>query len=449
MMKRFKTGGLVALVLLLAPVLPAVAVEVERVTSPGGIEAWLVQDHSNPIISLELAFRGGAALDPVDKQGLANLVASTIDEGSGDLDSQAFQGELDDLSVRLSFSAGRDSFGGSLRTLTETRDRAFELLKLALTDPRFDEEPVERIRSQLLARLSRESQDPNTIVGRTLRQLFFPDHAYGRPTRGTEKTLAAVTVEDLRAFVASRFGRDQLYLSVVGDVTPEELAILLDKTFLDLPAKAAAIEVPDVEPQGDGDLVVIEKAIPQSIVAFGHSGIKRADPDFYAAYVVNYVLGGGGFSSRLYREVREKRGLAYSVYSYLGPMDHSALVVGGVATQNPRVAESLDLIRAEWRRMAQEGPTAEELAHAKTYLTGSYPLRLSSTANIASMLVGIQMEDLGIDYIDRRNGFIEAVTLEDAARVAQKLYQADALTVVVVGQPAGVEPTRAAPGEKS
>ena len=421
------------------------AVEVQRVVSPGGIEAWLVEDHTNPIIAMEIGFKGSAALDPEDKAGLAYMVASTIDEGAGPLDSQAFQGELDNLSISLRFNAGIDSFGGSLETLTENRDRAFELLRLALTEPRFDDEPVERIRSQIIARLSREAEDPDAIAGRILRRLMFEGHPYARPSRGTEASIARITKDDLRGFVQQRFGRDRLFVGVVGDITPAELGQALDDTFRALPAKAAPFEVPEAAVTGAGETVVIEKPIPQSVVALGQDGIRRDDPDYYAAYVVNYILGGGGFSSRLVEEVREKRGLAYSVYSYLAPLDHGAMVAGGTATQNARVGESLDLIRQEWRRMAEEGPTAEELDAAKRYLTGSFPLRFNSSDNIAGMLVGMQLEDLGIDYLERRNSYVEAVTLEDARRVAARLYRPDALTVVVVGTPEGVTPTREAP----
>jgi len=438
-------GLFLGLFLVLMAALPVRAVEVQRVISPGGIEAWLVEDHTNPIITLDLVFRGGAALDPAGRGGLANPVSGLIDEGAGELDSQGFQGRMAELSIGLSFSAGRDSFSGDLKTLTENRETAFELLRLALTEARFDDEPVARIRSQILAGLSRSSQDPKSIVGRTMSKVMFPEHAYGRPVSGTSASVSALTVADLRRFVAERFARDVLVVGVVGDIAAEELARRLDETFAGLPAAAAPAELAATTPEGQGGVIVVERDIPQSIVAFGHAGIARDDPDFYAAYVVNYVLGGGNFSSRLYAEVREKRGLAYSVYSYLNPMDRAALVMGGVATQNERVAQSLELIRAEWRRMGEAGPSETELRDAKTYLTGSYPLRFSSSGRISGMLVGMQMHDLGIDYMERRNGFIEAVTLDQARRVAARLYDADRLTVVVVGRPDGITPTRPPP----
>jgi zinc protease len=346
----------------------------------------------------------------------------------------------------LSFSAGADSFSGSLSTLSRNQDLAFELMRLALTDPRFDEEPVERIRNQLLVSLARQEQDPDTLAWRTLRVALFPDHPYGRPTSGTPESVAAITVDDLRGYLADEIAQDRLFIGVSGDIDAETLGVLLDKTFGALPAESGAVEVADVTPHGEGGVMVIAREQPQSVVAMGQPGILRDDPDYYTAYTVNYILGGGGFQSRLYDEVREKRGLAYSVYSYLNPLDHAGIVVAGTATANPRVSESLGLILDEWRRMAEEGPTEEELADAKTYLTGSFPLRLSSTGKIAGMLVGMQLEGLGIDYLDKRNGYIEAVTLEDAKRVAGELYRPEALSVVVVGQPEGIEATRELPG---
>ena len=420
---------------------PAGAVEVERVQSAGGIEAWLVRDHANPIITVRLAFRGAAALDPAGKEGLAEMVSSLLDEGAGDLDSQAFQGRLEDLSISLRFDAGRDTFGGRLRTLTENRDAAFGLLRLALNAPRFDEAPVERIRTQILTGLKKDLEDPNTIARRAFARALFPDHPYGRPVRGTPESVGAISVEDLRRFVAQRLGRDNLVIGVVGDILADQLASLLDQTFGALPAKASSWSVPDTRARASGETVVINKPVPQSAIVFGHGGPKRDDPDFYAAYVMNYVLGGGGFTSRLYNEVREKRGLAYSVYSYLNPLDHAALIVGGAGTANARVADTLAVVRDIWRRMAEEGLSAEELADAKTYLTGSFPLRFTSSRSVAGILVAMQLESLGIDYLDRRNGFIEAVTLADARRVARRFLDPDRLTIVVVGEPDGLAAT--------
>ena len=422
------------------------AVEVQRVVSPGGIEAWLVEDHANPVVSLALAFRGGAAaLDRSGKEGTTELLAAMMNEGAGDLDSQAFQRALEENSIDFRFDAGRDAFEGSIRTLTRHRDLAFDLLRLALTVPRFDADAVDRVRAQLLASLAQKVEDPDYIAARAWWRLAFPDHPYGRPVDGTAESVAALGADDLRGAVGEAFARDRLVLAAVGDITASELALLLDRTFGQVPAASPAVEVPRAEPVL-GDTVVIERDVPQSVAVFGQGGIDRDDPDFYAAYVLNYILGGGGFASRLTEEVREKRGLAYGVSTYLNTLEHSAVWQGQVATQNERVAESLHLIRDEWRRMAETGPTAEELSDAKTYLTGSFPLRLTSTGSLAGFLVDIQLQELGIDYVEKRNGLIEAVSLDDVKRVAARLMTPDRLSFVIVGRPKGVEPTRAAPG---
>lgn len=434
--------ALVLAALLQAPATPAaVATDVERVVSPGGVEAWLVEEHSIPLIATEFAFRGGSALDPPGKEGLAAMVSYLLDEGADDLDAQAFQERLADLAIRMSFEAGLDVFRGTLQTLTENRDTAFSLLKLALTEPSFDEDAVERIRQQMLVDRARAAEDPGEMAERTWFATAFPDHPYGRDPRGTTESLKRIGVEDLRAFVGRRLARDNLVIGVVGDIAAEELALLLDQTFGALPAAAAPVAIPEARPAGQGRTLVVRKEIPQSVVAFGKEGIKRGDPDFYAAYVLNYVLGGGGFSSRLTEELREKRGLAYSVYSYLYPLDHAGLYLGGVATRNERVAESIELIRGEFGRLYRDGVTKAELAAAKTYLTGSFPLRLDSNRRIAGLLVSMRLDELGIDYIDRRNGYVEAVERADVDRVARRLASPDGLTFVVVGEPEGVEPT--------
>ena len=433
--------GLAVLLCVLFATPQAYAVTIERVLSQGGIEAWLVRDHTNPIITMRFAFRGGAALDPEGREGLANMVSTLLDEGGGDLDSKIFQGRLEDLVITLRFDAGRDNFGGRLRTLVENKATAFELLTLALTRPRFDAEPLERIRSQIFSSLRQEAEDPNTIAGKTLFKTLFPAHPYGRPVDGTLESVAAITQTDLKGFVKRRLAKDNLAIGVVGDITAEALKTVLDKTFGGLPAKAWDWAIPEAALKGQGRTVVVTKPAPQSAIVFADKGPKRQDPDFYAAYVMNHVLGGGGFTSRLYNTVREKRGLAYSVYSALHPLDRAGLIFGGAGTANKSVSETIAVMRGEWTRMATQGMSEKELADAKNFLTGSYPLSFTSSDRIASMLIGIQMDNLGIDYPDRRNGLIEAVTLDDVNRLAKDLLRPDQLTVVVVGRPDGVKST--------
>lgn len=419
---------------------PAAALDIQRVRSPGGIEAWLVRDTSVPVVSFNFAFRAGAAVDPPGKSGRADMVSSLLDEGAGELSSQEFQGQLEDIAASLRFTSSMDRFRGSLRTLSANRDEAFRLLALALTRPRFDENPVERIRAQMIAGLRHSLQDPDTIASRTWFRTAFPEHPYGQSSDGTIESVNAITVADLRDFTRRYLVRSSLVVGVAGDISSDELARRLDEVFGGLPAAGRGDTIPHVKPAAAGRLVVIPRNVPQSVVMFGHEGIARKDPDWYAAYVMMRVLGGGGLVSRLHEEVREKRGLAYSVYAYLNPYDHAALIMGGVATANQRVAESLRIIRSEWRRMAEQGVGEEELAAVKTYINGSFPLRLDSTRRIAGMLVSVQLHELGIDYLSRRSALISGVTVEDVRRVARRLLKPDALTVVVVGQPEGINP---------
>jgi len=419
---------------------PAVhaAAKIEQVRSPGGITAWLVHEPSVPVISVSFDFRAGGLYDAAGKKGTANMVSGLLDEGAGDLDSLAFQQRLEELAVRLSFDSGRDSFSGDLKTLTANRDAAFDMLRLALSAPRFDDEAVERIRRQIMVGLKRKEKDPDAIANRAWFRIAFADHPYALPNDGTEESVGRITPDDLRDYVTRAFARDNLTIGVVGDISAADLAPLLDRTFGHLPATPAAVAVPDAHPAGAGQVEVIEQAIPQSRVVFGADGIKRSDPDWYAAYVLNYVLGGGGLTSRLSDEVREKRGLAYSVYSYLYPLERAAVHIGGVGTRNESVGQAIDVIRGELRRVRDEGISAEELADAKTYLNGSFPLRLTSGGRIANLLVAIQRHDLGLDYIDQRPALINAVTLEDIRRVAKQLLQPENLLIVVVGRPTDV-----------
>ena len=424
---------------LVGAALPARAVEIQQVTSPGGIEAWLVEEHSIPIVAVEIAFRGGGSLDPRGKEGLANLLSGLLDEGAGDRDSQSFQMRLEELAIRLGFQSYRDTFWASMKTLSENRDEAFALLGLALGAPRFDADAVERVRTQVLSGLKRDAEDPGEIAGRTFLATAFPYHPYGRPARGTAESVAAITSADLREATAMRFATGNATIGVVGDIDPIALGHLLDRTLGGLPSTAPAVTVAETRPAQVASLTVIRKPVPQSVVRFGMAGLKRSDPDFYAAYLLNHVLGGGSFTSRLYGEVREKRGLAYSVYSYLSTLDRAGLVMGGVASANERVAEALEVIRGELVRLREDGVTEEELRDAKTYINGAYPLRLDSNGAIAQSLVAIQLEDLGIDYMDRRSGYIDAVTLGDIRRVARRLIRPDELIVVIVGDPAGFD----------
>jgi zinc protease len=431
--------ALTLLVTVIAAAVPTIAAtKISEIKTPGGFTVWMVREPSIPIIAIEIAFRGGAGLDPVGKEGLARMVSATLDEGAGELNSLAFQTRLEELAIGLSFDAHTDTFRATLRTLTRNRVEAFELLASALTQPRFDEEPVERIRRQLLADLKRRTQDPDDIAARAWFAKAFPEHPYGRSSRGYLETIAAITADDLKNFVRTRFARDNLVIGVVGDVAEDEIVQLIDRALGGLPATASPWTLPEITLPTPGSLTIIKRDIPQSVVIVGMNGPKRDHRDWYTTYLMNYVLGGGGFTSRLYQEVREKRGLAYSVYSYLNPYRHAGLVLGGLGTANARVAESVKLYKSEIARMAEHAISQKELVDAKTFLNGSFPLRLDSNGKIAGIIVAMQLQGLGVDYIEKRAGLIDAVTVEGVREVARRYMREEDLIIVVVGSPEGL-----------
>lgn len=429
--------SLVAFMMLAAAPLRA-EIDITDVTSPGGIDAWLVQEESIPFVALELRFKGGASLDMPGKRGATNLMVALLEEGAGDLDSRAFAERAESLAASFQFDVGDDAVSISARFLTENQDEALALLRDAITDPRFDQSAIDRVKAQIVSGIRSDAQDPDSIVGAEFDSMVFGDHPYGSAIEGTEESVAALTQDDLFEAHQGALARDRVYVGAAGDVSPDELAQMLDKLLGGLP-ETGAPQPADVDVETEAGVTVVPFDVPQSVAIFGHEGLARDDPDFFAAYVLNEIFGGGGFEARLMEEVREKRGLTYGVYSYLVPKDHAALYLGRVSSANDRIAEAIEVIRDEWAKMAEQGVTQEELDSAKTYLTGAYPLRFDGNAAIANILVGMQMDDLPMDYVKTRNDKVEAITLEDIKRVAQRVLKPDALRFVVVGQPEGLE----------
>lgn len=430
-----------ALLFAIPSITSAQAMNIQKVVSKKGIVAWLVEDHTLPLIAMQFGFTGGSSQDPQNKEGLAYFVSGMLDEGAGEIESQDFQEKLEDLAIQISFDANRDAMTGGVKTLTKNKDEAFRLLNLALTQPRMDKDAVERVREQIYSIIKMDDEDPSNVAANAWFAHVFSGHPYGTRTKGSLETIAAITPDDLKSYTNKNFAHSNLFVAVVGDITADDLSAALDTVFGNLPEKADLKTVGDAPWQTDPRQTVIAKATPQTVVNFGLPGPKRKDPDFIPAYILNYIVGGGGFASKLMEEVREKRGLAYSVYTYLYPFDYAGVFLGSVATENSRVAESIDVIRQVLADIAKNGPTGEELENAKRYLTGSYALRFSSSSAIAQIMLWIQIEDLGIDYIDKRNSLIEAVTLDDIKRVA-KLMKPDELVMTVVGQPEGMMPAK-------
>lgn len=430
--KTLKRGFKIAAIGLFAllTTLPAFALEIQEVTSPKGIKAWLVEDSSVPLISVRFSFKGGSVQDPEGKEGLANLMTGLFDEGAGDLSSDAYQERLDNIGAEMSFSSSQDAISGGMRMLKENSPAAFDMLALAIQKPRFDQAAIDRVRSQVLAQINAAKNDPNTIASQKFAEVLYGKHPYARRDEGTVKSLEAITRDDLVQAHKKLFGKDQLKIGVVGAISAEELAPLLDKLFGDLQDKAKLKPV-EMANLALGATTSVAYDLPQTSISLVYPGVKRNDKDFFAAYLMNQVLG-VGFTSRLYNEVREKRGLAYTVGSGLSGRDYSNSLNVSTGTRPDRAQQSLDVIRAEVARMAKSGPTEAELAAAKSFTIGSYAINnLDSSVAVARTLVGLQEQDLGRDYIDRRPELINSVTLDDVKAVAAKLLKAEPAILVV------------------
>lgn len=425
------------------------ATNIQRVVSPGGIEAWFVQDATVPLVAIQFAFTGGSAQDPANKPGVANFAASMLDEGAGDLDSKAYHERLERRAIQLNFNVTRDYVRGSVKTLKENSDEAFDLLRLALASARFDDEPMTRIRSQLLSIVRRASTNPNSIAHREFWANAYPGHPYAHNSTGTLESLPTIEAADLKTYTGRVFARDNVKIAVVGDIDAEHVGKLLDIAFGGLPPKAQLTPVPDADFITTPKQVFLPLDVPQTAIMFGGASIKRDDPDFMAAYIVNHILGGGSLTGRLYHEVREKRGLAYSISQSLSWMNHANQFIGATATRTDKADEAIATISGELKRMAEQGPTQEELDGAKSYLKGAQMLALDSSTKIAGALVQYQLDDLGIDYIQRRPAIIDAVTLDDAKRVAKRIWGNGILSVSVGrAQQATAQTTPAVPPAK-
>jgi zinc protease len=438
-------GILVFLCSLAAPMF-AYAVNVKNLDMGKNVQVWYVEDHTLPMIAMTVALPAGSAYDPRDKAGLAAFAADLLNEGAGNYKSYEFQSRLSDRAIRLSFGTQRDYLVISLVTLTENAPEAFRLLGLALTRPRFDADAISRVRMQILSALQQEDEDPGTVAAKGFFQTYFGDHPYGHPVNGTPTSVARINRNDIKAFAGTHWVRNGLKISVSGDADPATLKTFIASAFGKLPLKWAP-PIPPVKHAGVPGVHVIPMPVPQPVAVFAVPGLLRSDRDFIPAYVANYILGGGGFSSRLMNEVREKRGLTYNITTSLDSLKKAGIAAGQVATKAGGMRETISVIRATMNDFVANGATEKELADAKTYLTGSFPLAFASNTGISSQLNSFQRVGLPIDYMQKRNAFINAVTLDDVKRVSKRLFSSNKLTFVIGGSLQGpAAPLKPLPG---
>lgn len=412
---------------------PASATPVREVTSPGGIKAWLVEEHGAPLIAVRFAFPAGTVAEPEGRLGLASMLAEMLSQGAGELDAAGFKGRAARLGLRLGFSAGRDAFFGEMDVLTKHLGAAADLLGAALQQPRFDEAALEQVRARLLADRAEAANEPRAIAHETWYATAFADQSYGRPAEGTAATLRSIAREDLVDFHRRLITREALAIVAVGDIDTVALGRLLDRVFGPLPERAG---LPLGEParlRSSAASVTVPRDFPGATALFGLPALGPNHPDYTALLVLNHILGSGQLDARLSEEVRVRRGLAYVVTTNLLNDRYAAVLLGELAAANENVTTALEASRAVLRALADEGPTAEEVATAKAYLIGSFVLSLDASAKIADTLLSFRLDGRRPDYVDARMHAIEAVTLEDVRRVAREILRLDRLVVTIVG----------------
>ncbi|MBF0453935.1 MAG: insulinase family protein [Magnetococcales bacterium] len=419
--------------------------DVSHFYGPGGMMVYHVESHANPLIMVEILVPGGASHDPDGKEGVASLVAWMFNEGGGEMGSEAFREKLDYYGISLSASAGRDALTVSFSTLSAHLDVGWKMLMDALLKPRFDPTDLERAVADQVASLKKAQENPDSVASKALVRAIYGDHPYGRPSQGTPETLAAIGRNDLMRFHEMAFRLPNLVLAVAGDITLEKLKLLVDDSFsamnnIPSPLRPTPLAFSKNRP----DRQHVELDVPQTAIRLGAVGIHRHDPDYYAMVVMNQILGGGGFTSRLTEEIREKRGLTYGVFSYFSPLSGQGPFVVGMKTKTASVEESLVLLRRELTRIAQEEVDEKELEDVKLYLTGSFPLSLDGLSKLAGIWGVIGFYQRGLDYLEKWPGRIRQVTAGDIRRVAKRILDLDRFHTVTVGRT--VEDKGAEPG---
>lgn len=425
-----------ALILFVAAPAQAAILNIQQVTSPSGLKAWLVEDHSVPVVSIRFQFKNAGAInDPKDKQGLSQILSNTLDEGAGEMDSKAFQAALNNHSIALSFQSSRDDFGGSIKTLSKYQNEAFDLLALALTKPRFDKDSVSRMIDSNLVRIRSSMTDPEWMNARLTNAVIYGDHPYAMNTGGTLSSLPRITPDDLRAKFKTQLAQDNLIIAVAGNMSASEVSGMLDKVFGQLPKTSKVQKIEDAVFDDQPSVTLYEQNIPQTIINMVIPGIKHTDPDYHAAEVMDFVLGSSGFGSRLTEEVREKRGLTYGIYSGLSEMDHSSILSIGAATRNEKTDEVIQITKDVMDGMTKANITEKELKDAKSYLIGSVPLQLTSTDRISAILIGLLSDNLPMDYMEQRTKAIEKLNVDDILRVSKRLLEIKNIKIILVGHP--------------
>jgi len=411
---------------------------IQQFVTPGGVSVWLVEEPSIPILSLRMTWQAGATNDPVGLEGLTGAMVYHMNEGAGEYDAQGFFKRMEELNMSFSCGSGNESTFCSASMLTDNAGESFDMIGLALSEPRFDDGPFERFQREQQVGLQMRQTNPQYLAGRAQIEALYPDHPYARET--SAESLSALSQDAMAAQKDLLMVRDGMLVTAVGAISPEELAPLIDKAVADLPQSSETLETDTVVLSAASEVpLAVDLPQPQSLVTFTAPAMARENPDFYTAVVLNYTFGGGGFESRLMKDLRVEQGLTYGVYTSVSAGDKLQIWSGSGQTKNESAGAFIAAVKSNMTKMVDEGMTEQELADAKSYLTGSYPLGFDSNAKIAGNMMGIRLDGLPVDFFDNRNAMVEAVTLEDVNRVAREYLSPENFTFIVVGQPEGLD----------
>ncbi len=410
------------------------AIQFESLETKNGIKFWLIEDKALPLVSISFSFKGGSILDPVGKSGVTNLMTSLLDEGTQNFTASEYRLFKRENGIKISFSTSKERIEGTFQVVKPRLQEGFYLLHESINKAKFPINEIKKVKSQVEASIKIDNSNISTIASNKFNKFFFKDKLIGRNTKGSLETLGNISRDDIQSIYRSSFIKNRLVIGISGDIEPNLAKKYVDYVFGDLPSKKFINPISMLEDLNKG-MEIIEMKTPQTTVVFGQKGLGRKDKEYFAARVINYVLGGGGFQSRLYKEIREANGLVYSIYSYLLPYEYAGVIVGGFQTRNQNVGKTIEKVKTEWNRIKTEGITKIELQNAKTYYKGSFSRNFTSTLSIASLLMIVQYYDLGEDYFDKRDLIIDNLKLNELNNLAKNLFDSETLFFMIVGEP--------------
>ena len=405
-----------------------------REVLPNGMVLLVAERPAIPIVITRVYVRdAGAVNDPPGREGLANLTGSLLTRGAGSRTGPEIDSAIEFVGGSLEAAAGRDGVGASLAVLKKDLDLGLDLLRDVVLAPTFPDVEVQRKVKEIQAAIKRSEESPETVASRALARLVFPSHPYGRPAEGTVESVGKLTRDDVVRFHRDLFRADGAIVAVVGAITVDEARAAVMRRFGSWPKPPApAPVVASAQPSGAPSETLIKKDLTQATIMLGRQAIRQTDPDYFPLSVASYILGGGS-ASRLYTRAREESGLVYSIYSYVSPGKSGASLVVNAQTRTAEVPKVTTIAREELARLIKEPVSDRELTLAKSYLIGSFPLRLDTSSKVADFLVGVEHQELGLDYPDRYKAGIAAVTAADIQRVAARFFAPDTWSRVVVG----------------